>query len=157
MMGALYEATRDMHHACERHPVGQRMALAAITPQEWADWLAAFRAVHVVIDPQHPPRMGRVAALEADGKTVVVVLRDNVALGFIALRDEPIEAGEPLLRPLVKAGRLVEAEMARADEARERVADALPRFPAGVRHLATGESDYPVMLSPGLERLQSRS
>jgi len=75
----------------------------------------------------------------------------------IALRDEPIEAGEPLLRPLVKAGRLVEAEMARADEARERVADALPRFPADVRRLEAGASDYPVMLSPGLERLQSRS
>ncbi|SFT40043.1 nicotinate phosphoribosyltransferase [Halomonas saccharevitans] len=76
---------------------------------------------------------------------------------MIALRDEPVAAGEPLLRPLVKAGRLVEAEMARADEARERVADALPRFSADVRRLEAGESDYPVMLSPGLERLQSRS
>lgn len=76
---------------------------------------------------------------------------------MIALRDEPVAAGEPLLRPLVKTGRLVEAEMARADEARERVADALPRFPASVRRLEAGESDYPVMLSPGLERLQSRA
>ncbi|MDT8879635.1 nicotinate phosphoribosyltransferase [Halomonas saccharevitans] len=76
---------------------------------------------------------------------------------MIALRDEPVAAGEPLLRPLVKAGRLVDAEMTRADEARERVADALPRFPADVRRLEAGESDYPVMLSPGLERLQSRS
>ena len=75
----------------------------------------------------------------------------------IALRDEPIAAGEPLLCPLVKAGRLVEAEMARADAARERVADALPRFPADVRRLAPGKSDYPVTLSPGLERLQLRS
>ncbi|UIJ32864.1 cadmium-translocating P-type ATPase [Cereibacter azotoformans] len=31
----------------------------------------------------------RVAALEAEGKTVVLVLRENVALGLIALRDEP--------------------------------------------------------------------
>ncbi|MEQ6890015.1 nicotinate phosphoribosyltransferase [Halomonas sp. CS7] len=75
----------------------------------------------------------------------------------IALRDERVAAGEPLLRPLVKAGRLVEAEMARADDAPERVADALPRFPADVRRLEAGASDYPVTLSPGLERLQSRA
>ncbi|MBC24674.1 MAG: heavy metal translocating P-type ATPase [Phycisphaerae bacterium] len=34
-------------------------------------------------------RRTRVAALEAEGKTVVVVLRDNVPQGLIALRDEP--------------------------------------------------------------------
>ncbi len=32
---------------------------------------------------------GRVAALEAEGKTVVIVLRENVARGLVALRDEP--------------------------------------------------------------------
>ncbi len=32
---------------------------------------------------------GRVAALEAEGKTVVIVLRENVAQGLVALRDEP--------------------------------------------------------------------
>lgn len=31
----------------------------------------------------------RIAALEAEGKTVVIVLRDNVPQGMIALRDEP--------------------------------------------------------------------
>ncbi len=31
----------------------------------------------------------RVAALEAEGKTVVIVLRDDVAQGLVALRDEP--------------------------------------------------------------------
>ncbi|APE30210.1 nicotinate phosphoribosyltransferase [Halomonas aestuarii] len=76
---------------------------------------------------------------------------------ILALRDEPVDAGEPLLRPLVQAGRLVEAEMALADDARERVADALPRFPEDVRRLEAGESDYPVTLSPGLERLASRA
>ncbi len=73
----------------------------------------------------------------------------------IALRDEAIDAGEPMLRPLVRAGRLDDAEMARADDARERVADALARFPEDVRHLEEGESDYPVELSPELKRLQS--
>ncbi|TDR52284.1 nicotinate phosphoribosyltransferase [Halomonas ventosae] len=75
----------------------------------------------------------------------------------IALRDESLDAGEPLLRPLVRAGRLDDEEMARADEARERVADALERFPEDVRRLAEGESDYPVTLSPELERLQPKA
>ncbi|WP_373191150.1 nicotinate phosphoribosyltransferase [Halomonas sp.] len=76
---------------------------------------------------------------------------------IIALRDEAIDAGEPLLRLLVQAGRLNDDEMAQANGARERVADALSRFPEDVRRLDQGESDYPVTLSPGLERLQSRS
>ena len=66
MMGGLYEATRDLHHACEAHPVGQRMTAGSVSHQEWADWLAAFRAVHVVIDPHHPAHMARVALLDAD-------------------------------------------------------------------------------------------
>jgi len=76
---------------------------------------------------------------------------------IIALRDEAIDDGEPQLRPLVRAGRLDEDEMALADQARERAADALECFPEDVRQLAEGESDYPVTLSPELERLQSRS
>ncbi|MGM0534562.1 MAG: nicotinate phosphoribosyltransferase [Pseudomonadota bacterium] len=73
----------------------------------------------------------------------------------ITLRDEILDSGEPLLRPLVRAGRLDAEEMARADGARERVADALERLPEDVRRFAEGESDYPVTLSPELERLQS--
>lgn len=66
MMGALFTATRDMHHACEAHPVGQRMAGGTISPQEWADWLAAFRAVHVAIDSHYPDHMARVSYLDDD-------------------------------------------------------------------------------------------
>ncbi|RTR07078.1 nicotinate phosphoribosyltransferase [Halomonas nitroreducens] len=75
----------------------------------------------------------------------------------IALRDEPIEDGQPLLRLLVQAGRLDANEMARADDARERVADALHRLPDHLRRLEEGGSGYPVALSQGLEHLQSRS
>lgn len=65
-MGKLYTATRDLHHACEVHPVGCRMADGTVTPQEWADWLAAFRAIHVRIDPYNPRHLARVALLDAD-------------------------------------------------------------------------------------------
>jgi hypothetical protein len=63
---SLYAATRDLHHACEAHPVGQRMSAGTVTAQEWADWLAAFRAIHRVIDPRLPPHLARVALLDAD-------------------------------------------------------------------------------------------
>lgn len=63
---SLYAATRDLHHACESHPVGQRMSAGTVTPQEWADWLAAFRAIHQAIDPHLPLHLARVALLDAD-------------------------------------------------------------------------------------------
>ena len=66
MMGGLFEATRDLHHACEAHPLGQRMTAGTVSRQEWADWLAAFRALHITIDPHHPAHMTRVALLDAD-------------------------------------------------------------------------------------------
>jgi nicotinate phosphoribosyltransferase len=76
---------------------------------------------------------------------------------IIALRDEPVEGGEPLLVPLVQAGELDETQMAKADQARERVRDAVESMPASLRRLAPGKSDYPVELSEELKRLQSQS
>jgi len=38
---SLYDATKDLHHACEAHALGGRMSKGNVTPQEWADWLAA--------------------------------------------------------------------------------------------------------------------
>lgn len=64
--GGLYAATRELHHACEAHPVGQRMSNGTIRAQEWADWLAAFRAIHQAIDPHLPLHLARVALLDAD-------------------------------------------------------------------------------------------
>jgi len=63
---SLYAATRDLHHACEAHLVGQRMSAGTVTAQEWADWLAAFRAIHQAIDLHLPPHLTRVALLDAD-------------------------------------------------------------------------------------------
>lgn len=62
----LYEATRDLHHACEAHAVGQRMQGGSVTAQEWADWLNAFRLLHFVVDVRLPAHMARDAALAAD-------------------------------------------------------------------------------------------
>ncbi|MFU8777648.1 MAG: hypothetical protein ACNA7M_08250 [Roseovarius sp.] len=55
MMGPLWDATRDLHHACEAHPLGQRMVEATIEAQDWCDWLNALRVLHSAIDPHLPP------------------------------------------------------------------------------------------------------
>lgn len=79
----------------------------------------------------------------------------------IALRDEALdnsaERCEPLLRPLVVAGKLDADEMAHADDARERVAQALTQLPADALALDDGKSGYSVTLSPELERLRSEN
>ena len=72
----------------------------------------------------------------------------------IALRDETDVPGEPLLRPLMEGGRVDAAELALADEARERVQDSLERLPDALRRLDPGDADYKVELSPGLKQLQ---
>ena len=63
---SLFELTRDMHHACEQHEVGQRFSKGVATRQEWADWLWAFRCLHTVTDPSLPSDMHRDAALSSD-------------------------------------------------------------------------------------------
>jgi heme oxygenase len=63
---SLHEATRDLHHACEQHPVGARMFRAEISRQEWADWLWAFRCLHTVVDARLMPHMARDTLLAAD-------------------------------------------------------------------------------------------
>lgn len=62
----LFDATRDLHHACEAHPLGQRMVGGTVTPQEWANWLWAMRVLHLVVDRWVPPHMARDGAFSAD-------------------------------------------------------------------------------------------
>jgi heme oxygenase len=62
----LYDATRDLHHACEAHPLGQAMVSGSITPPQWAQWLWAMRVLHQVVDAALPDHMERHGALTAD-------------------------------------------------------------------------------------------
>lgn len=62
----LFDATRDLHHACEAHPLGQAMVNGGITPLQWAGWLWAMRVLHQVVDPALPDHMDRHGALSAD-------------------------------------------------------------------------------------------
>lgn len=54
-MGPLWEATRDLHHACEEHPVGTSMSNGTVSEQVWCDWLGALHVLHRAIDPWLPP------------------------------------------------------------------------------------------------------
>lgn len=76
---------------------------------------------------------------------------------IIARRDDVIEGAEPLLVPAVKEGQLDTATMALADGARERVERALDAMPETLKQLEPGNADYPVELSPALDRLRSRT
>jgi heme oxygenase len=80
----LYSATRELHHACEAHPVGQRMSQGIITPQEWADWLEAFRVIHLAVDPILPTHMARDRALLADLESLPAPNAPVAAAAFAA-------------------------------------------------------------------------
>lgn len=65
-MGPLWEATRDLHHACEAHGVGAAMAGGA-PPVEWyTQWLQALSTIHSVVDPTLHPVLHRVERLQQD-------------------------------------------------------------------------------------------
>jgi hypothetical protein len=81
---SLFAATRDMHHACEAHPIGQAMVNGAVTPQEWADWLWAMRCLHSVVDAALPEHMARDAVLCADLSVLPPARASRAAMAFAA-------------------------------------------------------------------------
>lgn len=81
---SLYDATKDLHHACEQHPVGARMASGEARAQEWADWLWAFRCLHSVIDASLPDHMARDTVLSADLSVLPRANPSPAALAFAA-------------------------------------------------------------------------
>lgn len=73
-MGPLWEATRDLHHRAEQHPVAKRMMSGTITAQEWADWLHALWQIHTVLDPHLPLCTRRADAFARDLLELLPVL-----------------------------------------------------------------------------------
>lgn len=64
--GILWEATRDLHHACEQHQVGAALATGSPPVAWYADWLMALRQLHEVVDKNLPESLGRVERLTLD-------------------------------------------------------------------------------------------
>lgn len=51
-MTPLWEATRDLHHACEKHEFGSQLASGKPPRQRYVDWLGCLLSIHTVLD-QH--------------------------------------------------------------------------------------------------------
>lgn len=85
-MGPLWEATRDLHHRAEQHPVAQRMIRGETPPQEWADWLHALWQIHAALDPHLPLCARRADAFAQDLCEMLPVVgrRSTVAAVFAA-------------------------------------------------------------------------
>ena len=75
----LYVGTKDLHHACERHPVGAAMSRGDICEQWWADWLSALYFIHLAVDPDVPEPLRRVNQVAADIGKCKVFPRPNLA------------------------------------------------------------------------------
>ena len=65
-MTPLWQATRDLHHACEEHAVGAAMASGNPPPLWYAQWLQALHQIHSVLDPYLPTAVHRTQRLEQD-------------------------------------------------------------------------------------------
>jgi len=66
MFGPLWQATRDLHHQAEAHPLARAMIDGTITPQAWADWLQAHLTIQLALDPHLPLAVRRADTLALD-------------------------------------------------------------------------------------------
>lgn len=90
----LWETTRDLHHACEEHPLGQMMSNATVTDQDWCDWLGVFHKIHTAIDPWVPPYVQVAGALTLD------------LIDMLPLTPRPVMAVETYVSTLTTAERV---------------------------------------------------
>lgn len=93
----LWESTRDLHHACEAHPVGGAMA-SGNPPRIWYKaWLMGLYQIHSSIDPNVSPYIGRTARILQDindmGADPEVPLSKSAADYVTRLSDEKSIAG----------------------------------------------------------------
>ena len=79
----LYVGTRELHHACERHPVGAAMSAGDICEQWWADWLSALYFIHLAVDPDVPEPLRRVNLVAEDIGRCKVLPRPNISVQLL--------------------------------------------------------------------------
>jgi hypothetical protein len=86
-MKPLWEYTRDLHHACEAHPVGAAMATGK-PPMIWyAAWVKALLQIHSHIDPHAAPSIHRTERLIKDNELVGDVAEIDAANDYIRTLD----------------------------------------------------------------------
>lgn len=86
-MKPLWEYTRDLHHACEAHPVGAAMATGK-PPMIWyAAWVKALLQIHSHIDPHAASCIRRTERLIKDNELVGDVAEIAAANDYIRTLD----------------------------------------------------------------------
>ena len=91
MSRSLKEATKDLHHAAEQHPIGASMADGSIPQEWWADWLLALFTVHLVLDPHLASCLHRTEALFKDLEESPVVPKLTwAAVEYAQSLDDPL-------------------------------------------------------------------
>ena len=118
----LYDLTRDLHHACEAHPLGQAMANATISAQQWLDWLGALRLIHERLDPHLPPYAQVAGELTLDmiDMLPLVPRQNQSAQDFARSLDTPERIGAAayvLIGAHRRGGRVIEKRLAEAGRA----------------------------------------
>ncbi len=147
--GGIDEALIARHRA-EGVPIdGYGIGTSLTTSNDWASLDCAYKLVEYDGRPRFKRSEGK--ATLPGRKQIFRRLRDGVMAGdVIALADEGLE-GEPLLQPVMRAGRRI-APLPALKEIRARATDQLQRLPERLRRLEPAH-DYPVALSPGLRAL----
>jgi hypothetical protein len=87
----LWEYTRDLHHACEAHPVGSAMATGHPPAVWYAAWIKALHQIHSVTDCYVDPVLQRTEQLQADLRSI------DCAVG-------PLAAAEQFVLTLIDDG-----------------------------------------------------
>ena len=76
----LYVGTKELHHACEQHPVGAAMSRGDINEQWWVDWLSALYFIHLAVDPDVPEPLRRTNQVATDIGGCKMFPRPNLAV-----------------------------------------------------------------------------
>jgi hypothetical protein len=71
----LWNATRDLHHACEQHPVGGVMAVGKPPVIWYRAWLQVLLQLHEVVDQYLPDTVHRVARIKMDIKSLNIDIK----------------------------------------------------------------------------------
>jgi len=88
----LWEATRDLHHACEEHVIGNSMSTGR-PPKIWYKaWIQALYQIHSAIDPHVDDTIKRVTQLELDLATLSeeTVAPLTAATNYVATLDNEL-------------------------------------------------------------------
>ena len=122
MVDTLYDTTRDLHHACEKHAVGGAMSDGSISKQWWADWLQALYQIHLEIDGDREEDMlSRVKELEVDIKGSLAEPRSNASADLLQHLLRSSEKHRLAARYVITGAHLMGGQVTR-----QRIAGKLP-------------------------------